>query len=324
MRIAAVIAALCLGWTGLAEADEFLAQRACPATASIRHAQPDRFRVEAGKTYAAGPLNKPGGDYVQVLIPGARPEQRWVKLECGELRSDGGGTPPPGDGAAKTRSGQFLLAVSWQPAFCESPAGQGKPECAAQAPFRFEADHFTLHGLWPQPEGRAYCGVPEQDQASDEGRRWDALPEPGISPSTRASLAIAMPGIASGLERHEWTKHGRCYGADPDTYFRTALNLLDQINRSKLRELLGGHVGETLAVERIKSAFERSFGPGAGAALAVRCGEDRDSGRRLISEVWINLKGPLGEASRLSEALDLSAPARSNCERAEVDRAGED
>src|SRR3546814_1497468 len=44
----------------------------------------------------------------------------------------------------------FVLAVSWQPAFCETrPA---KPECVTQDEDRFDASHFALHGLWPRSE----------------------------------------------------------------------------------------------------------------------------------------------------------------------------
>src|SRR3546814_5265076 len=51
----------------------------------------------------------------------------------------------------------FVLAVSWQPAFCETrPA---KPECVTQDEDRFDASHFALHGLWPQPRGNVSCGV---------------------------------------------------------------------------------------------------------------------------------------------------------------------
>jgi hypothetical protein len=33
---------------------------------------------------------------------------------------------------------------------------------------------------------------------------WEIIPEPQLSESTRQRLAAAMPGVQSGLERHEW------------------------------------------------------------------------------------------------------------------------
>ena len=50
-----------------------------------------------------------------------------------------------------------MLAVTWQPAFCQLHAR--KPECGSQTSDRFDATHFTLHGLWPQPRAKEYCGV---------------------------------------------------------------------------------------------------------------------------------------------------------------------
>jgi ribonuclease T2 len=282
--------------------------------------------VRSGTSYSAAGLNKPNGDYVQVRIPGASPEQRWVRLGCGELRSAAGpGEPPdlPPDSGGNAGPGRkYLLAISWEPAFCETKPD--KSECRSETPDRFDADHFVLHGLWPQPESNAYCGVPARDRSADERHDWDALPEPDVSSATRDQLEVAMPGTASYLQRHEWIKHGTCFGTNAEAYFRTALDLLDQVNRSKLREFVAGHIGDTVAVYQLKAEFERSFGPGAGAALSVRCSEDGSSRRQLIGEVWISLKGPLVGATPLQNALDGSVPARSTCDRAVVDRVGLD
>lgn len=303
---------------------QFLAKADCPATAGIKRTVPDGSTVQAGSSYAAEGLNKAGGDYVQVRIPGARPELRWVPRNCGELVA-GGDAVPEAAFPANLRSGRdnppkYRLAISWQPAFCE--AHPRETECRIGGPGRFDADHFTLHGLWPQPENNAYCGVPERDRAADARHGWDVLPEPRMSPETRIRLQTAMPGTASNLQRHEWIKHGVCFGTDAEGYFRTALALLDQINRSKLRDFVAGRIGDTVAVYQLKAEFERSFGPGTGAALAVRCSDG--SGRRMVGEIWISLTGTLSETTPLANVLDTSVPARSSCDRAVVDRAGPD
>src|SRR3546814_10932851 len=79
----------------------------------------------------------------------------------------------------------FVLAVSWQPAFCETrPA---KPECVTQDEDRFDASHFALHGLWPQPRGNVYCGVEPGLRASassderPEGEEGASKCRPGCS-----------------------------------------------------------------------------------------------------------------------------------------------
>lgn len=300
---------------------DFIAKTPCPATTSIKKAKADGIQVQAGQRYPALGLNKPNGDYVQVrILVGDKTETRWVQLSCGEWLSDAKAIDLP-PAVASQKSGQYLLAISWQAAFCEGRPNQA--ECGTQTPNRYDATHFTLHGLWPQPRGNEYCGVTAQDRANDENHHWDALPEPKLSPQTRTALQSAMPGFASNLHRHEWIKHGTCYGSDADTYFRTALALLGQINQSKLRDLVAAHIGDTLAVYQIKEEFERGFGKEAGRAVAVRCSDDRDSRRQMMGEIWINLTGPLREGAGLAGLLDTSEAARSTCDRAVVDPVGQ-
>ena len=44
----------------------------------------------------------------------------------------------------------YTLTISWHPAFCET-----KPrleECRGERSSDYTADHFALHGLWPEDE----------------------------------------------------------------------------------------------------------------------------------------------------------------------------
>lgn len=299
---------------------QFQALESCPATIGINR-PPDGVSVRGGELYPALGLNRKDGEYLQIRIPGAKPEPRWVNRRCGAW-------PVAVSGVETTKAGQdlgrprkkLLLALSWQPAFCESQPS--KRECRTQTAVRFDASHFSLHGLWPQPQSLKYCGVPASVRATDERRRWEALPGLNLEAETRRQLEQAMPGTASGLERHEWVRHGSCFGSDAETYFRTALALLDQVNASQLRETLAGRVGETVTGSQLRNAFEQSFGAGAGRALGLRCG--RDGARRLISEVRIKLRYPVTDSTRLKDALDLSSPAASNCDAGVVDRVGLD
>jgi ribonuclease T2 len=50
---------------------------------------------------------------------------------------------------------EYILAVSWQPGFCETHPN--RKECAGQTSERYDATHFSLHGLWPMR--KSYCGV---------------------------------------------------------------------------------------------------------------------------------------------------------------------
>ncbi len=300
---------------------QFLVRQDCPATTGI-HRPPDDVRLRQGDRYQAVGLNRQHGDFLQIRMPDSKPELRWVRLTCGELQTAASSataatTKPPGFSAHRNAR-QFLLALSWQPAFCESQPD--KPECRTQTASRYDADHFSLHGLWPQSQGLGYCDVSPLDRASDERRRWDLLPRLHLQPETIRRLHQVMPGTASGLERHEWVRHGSCSGHDPERYYRTALFLLEQINQSRLREALAGRLGETVTARQLKAAFAASFGQGADQALGVGC--RRDGQRQLISEIRIKLKPPLNENTPLREALDVSSPAFGNCEAGVVDRAG--
>ena len=292
-------------------AGEFLAKEACPAVQSIKKgSNPGRIKLRVNNTYAVTGRNAPHGSYVQVKVPDARPELRWVKVSCGVLNS--------GDGHSAAR--KYVLAISWQPAFCETRPE--KTECRTQAPGRFDADHFALHGLWPQPENNVYCGVSAEDRSNDKRKRWERLPEPDIKSETRRRLQEAMPGTASLLQRHEFTKHGTCFPDDADTYFRISLALLEQINASKLQALMANHIGETVTSEAMKRGFDQTFGTGVSTALGIRCIGDVDSRRTLINEIQINLKGPLTEATKLQDVLDASAPSHGDCSEGTVDPVG--
>lgn len=211
----------------------------------------------------------------------------------------------------------YVLAVSWQPAFCESHGG--KPECRAQARSGFDATHFTLHGLWPQRAD--YCGVPQSQIDDDKDGQWKRLPKVVLAPDNWAALKQAMPGTRSGLERHEWLKHGTCAGLDQDAYFAAALALLDALNASELQALFLGNIGRALTQQQIRQALDTAFGPGAGQRLRVAC--ERDGQRRVITELTIGLVGNPAKDD-LSTLIANAAPTDGGCDKGIVDAVGPD
>lgn len=77
---------------------ELAAGRACEAFVSFRgRINPDGARLAAGERYQALGLNRRDGDWLQVVVPGARPAERWVARDCGSLRGEAapGGPGPP-------------------------------------------------------------------------------------------------------------------------------------------------------------------------------------------------------------------------------------
>jgi ribonuclease T2 len=213
-------------------------------------------------------------------------------------------------------SEQFLiLAASWQPAFCEGAAS--KPECRQQSRTRFDASNFSLHGLWPTGE---YCDVSAKIEQLDRDGRWSALPPVELPAELQKTLDDVMPGTRSQLERHEWIKHGTCYGADETPYFSAATQLLAALNASKVRDLFAANIGKTLTRDQIREAFDDSFGRGAGQRVRIAC--DDDGKRRIISEITIGLWGAPGDAPNLGKLIRAARPTDGGCIGGIVDAVG--
>lgn len=220
--------------------------------------------------------------------------------------------------AAQERT-QYVLAISWQPAFCETRPN--RPECETQTQDRFDAQNFALHGLWPQPRSRDYCGVDAPTVELDENGDWTQLPAPELSPALRKDLQTLMPGTQSALDRHEWIKHGTCYGADAETYFQDSIDMLSAINASAVSELFVGAVGTELSQDQVRAAFDTAFGQGAGERVRLACTED--DGRRLINELTIGLTGDIDGTESFSDRIIDARPTDGGCRAGIVDPVGE-
>ena len=223
--------------------------------------------------------------------------------------------------------GRYILAASWHSAFCElRPRSRdcqgrrdgGRRDAAAPA-------GFSLHGLWPQPNGNEYCGVsPALAAAARSGGGpggWQNLPEPRLRPAVRRDLERVMPGTVSGLDRHEWLRHGTCYGTGADRYFTDAVGLIDALNRSEVARLFAGAAGRSLTADRIRAAFDAAYGDGAGRRVLIDC--SNDGGRRLISEIRLSLAGKVTAGGDLPALLRAGEPQAEGCREGIVDAAGQ-
>lgn len=288
----------------------FTATKACPALVSIRQqSNPDNTMVEVSKTYRVTGKNRPDATFYQIVVDGAQPSQRWVNVDCGTLGGEAAGA---GSGARATH----VLALGWEPAFCREH--REKAECAAMTAQSADANQLSLHGLWPQPRGTAYCRVDRELVQADKAHRWDALPEPPISAATRQRLAAVMPGVQSGLERHEWIVHGTCYGGPADGYFSRAAALAEQVNAGPVRALFAEHVGGAVAVEDVRAAFDQAFGAGAGARVTMSC--QGNGPARHVSELVISLAGDVAGSAPLASLIQAAAPVQPGCPSGLVDR----
>lgn len=224
-------------------------------------------------------------------------------------------------GAGETGKPQYVLAFSWQPSFCET--APRKPECRSQNSGRFDARNFTLHGLWPQPGSNVYCNVPQGEIDRDKDGRWRDLDTDRIAESIWQELKEVMPGTRSGLHKHEWVKHGTCYGGrDIDTYYADSLKLMRWINNSSLRWRFEAAIGQQLTGKDIREAFDHDFGRGAGERLRVSCKRDEDSNRNLIVELTLGLAGDISNATGLADLVEAAPATDPGCPAGIVDPVG--
>ena len=154
------------------------------------------------------------------------------------------------------------------------------------------------------------------DKGIDRNKRWHLLEPLKLSQKTATELAFTMPGMASNLHRHEWIKHGSCYGKDAENYYVDSIYLTEQINNSSVGALFSRNVGKKVSLKEVRARFDQDFGKGAGKKVNLRC--DR---KGLISELWINLSGDINDKAPMSALLENAVDAGSSCRIGKVDRA---
>ncbi len=336
MRLVPVflIAVLLLG--GSADAFErlqgyFVAFKACQAFQSKnKMSNPGDIETKPMRAYEIIGINKIAGDFFQIRMPGAPvTPDRWVHVGCGVHVVEAGTevfpgvtgpvvvTPPEGD-----ESSDNLLALSWQPAFCETKPDKIECEQLNDGLLPVTETQLSVHGLWPQPRDNIYCGVPQALVDLDRSGQWDKLPKLPLDAETRDALAVAMPGTASFLDRHEWIKHGTCHLGDggADEYYDDTLQLVDAINASSVGAFLADHVGADVSTQEIRDRFDEVFGPGAGDRVQFHC--TGDGGRVLIQEVKINLRGVIGPETQLEELLLAADRISIGCRQGVIDAVG--
>ena len=200
-------------------------------------------------------------------------------------------------GPAQAQQGEnFVFSISWEPAFCDSHTS--KPECQAENSASFAAQNFALHGLWSQ--SGQYCGVSQADRRNDSRSQWSKLPPVVLSPDLANALAVEMPGVASDLERHEWTKHGTCSGLRQQDFFTDAIGYLNSVNGGSLRAFVSSNVGSTVQLSDLVQATTNDYGPSGSQGVEFLCGSS--SGQQMLTEIRLHLALPIP----LPQTLDSS------------------
>jgi ribonuclease T2 len=330
-----VFATLILASSAMAQVKlqgQLTATQSCPALLSIKKGtNPGNVSITIGTSYRLLGKNKDAASHYWIEVPTANPAQRWVALACGTTDAAEVAVPSTGGAAVNTPQGTvkpkpqpkgpkdgvpfYVLALSWEPAFCEKM--KNKTECKGQTASSYEATHFSLHGLWPQPRRNVFCGVDRATAALDDQHQWDSLPAPQMSVETKAALDKVMPGTQSVLERHEWIKHGTCYpGGKADQYFKDAVRLVNDVNASPVQAFVAANIGKSIQTSELRAKFDEAYGKGAGDRVRVSCSPDG-----MISELTIGLKGDISASTKLGDLIAASEPTDAGCPAGVIDAA---
>lgn len=260
-----------------------------------------------------------------ILVKGEQPAQRWVDDECFSKKTKNEvvniddevhhASVNMSDDSNQNISPHNLLALSWHNAFCETH--RYKQECKrgmhSFGKSSYHEKYFVLHGLWPQPRAKVYCNVNQKELSLDKHRQWNRLPALDLSDEVRKNLKQVMPGFASNLHKHEWIKHGTCYGTDANSYYKDAINLVKQMNDSKVGHFFKNNIGKRVTLQQVRSLFDRSFGLGTGKRVEMLCKKG------LVTELWLHL----GSGSdNIATLLKRGKVTRSRCFSGLIDRAG--
>ncbi len=289
----------------------FITQKSCEAVHSIKKGT-HPFTLTKGMAYKVTAKNKPEATHYQITIDTLETNaNKWVPIDCGLLLRDC--KVDQVEEPSKEKS--YLLAISWQPAFCQTH--QSKIECETQTEGRYDATHLALHGLWPQPRNNTYCNVSAKDKKLDHKKYWNQLDPLNLSDETFSELLIVMPGVGSYLQRHEWIKHGTCYSDSAEIYYKDSLKLVNKINDTQISTLFANNIEKTITTQQIRNAFDEAFGEGSGEKVNVKCN------RGMIIELWINLTGEISQEHNLSKLLQNAPVVNSTaCEGGMIDAVG--
>lgn len=305
--------------TGIASVSatgEFTATLGCQAYQSIkRKTNPGQVQLEVGQSYPVIEVNvSPGTTWYRLRIDNASPAERWTYFECGiaevtvadDSSSDGGGTGADRQCHTAGLEDSYVFALSWQPAFCEDH--QEKLECAVSDPQAYQAQNFTLHGLWPNKKscGTSYglCGK----YKAEKRPFCDYDPVP-MQAETLEKLGKFMPSAAHGscLQRHEWYKHGTCQTErDADGYFTISMRLLEEFNTSGMAVFMSRNIGKSVTTKSFLEQIDNALGEDAARRLQISCKNG------MLVDVYIRLPADLPEEASLPELIRQAAPAFNN------------
>ncbi len=302
------LCALCLfsgAWASQQASGILTAEKACPAYQSMRRrTNPGDVRLEVGKQYPVFEINpRQEGIWHRIRVAEANPIERWVAPGCGLVVLN----PQDPEEALHCRTADkydsFVLAVSWQPAFCETHSE--KPECDVNSASAYQASNFTLHGLWPN---RKECGIDYGfcDEQRKPSGGFCNYPQLELNPWVRRSVDLVMPSAAAGscLQRHEWFKHGSCQTKwTKDQYYAISAQLTMAFNGSGMGAYMAANLGKEINRDDFYAQIDDIFGAEAHKRMELKCKDDN------LVDIYIHLPEVIEKSDTLA-ALILRAQAR--------------
>jgi len=214
-------------------------------------------------------------------------------------------------------SSSSWLVLTWGPSLCGAePTNSG----CKSGHVGTQGSTWILHGLWPQPADKQYCGVPKAiaDRASD--LRGSNMPSVDLGSDVRNTLQ-SMMSDASTLAPHEWYAHGTCSGVTPDVFFSDAAALTEQA-RKVLDPMFTEAEGGRIQLSDVRDKFDAEYGAGAGGRVRLSCRNVTGQGS-VVYELHLSLppvtelRTPDGTRS-LKDLILKGPPLGPGCRHASV------
>lgn len=163
--------------------------------------------------------------------------------------------------------GGYTLAISWTPQYC---AGKSGVRDAFQCDNKSAKFGFTLHGLWPDGEGKDW---PQYCRATSV-----------LSRATIARNLCVTP--SAQLIQHEWAKHGTCMRANgqpirPNQFFDRSRAMYQKLRFPDMAALAAQGSISGGALARAFADANRGIRPETMRVTATRDG--------WLDEIWFCL-----------------------------------
>lgn len=293
------------------------ATQACEAFVSKnKRNNPDQARLKIGENYTIHAINRAKNPtWYRLSVNDAKPKKRWVNKDCGQASWASGSEKTKTDTTQDKNQCQtagledsYKLALSWQPAFCES--NRTKPECNVPDKNAYEAKNFTLHGLWPNKKecnkDYGFCG-----KVRTKARAFCDYPALSLDADVRTALEQVMPSAKANtcLQRHEWYKHGTCQNKwNVNEYLLLAIDLSHQFNRAEVAQFVAQNIGRTVTEKSFFNVVDATLGQNASKRLQIICKNG------MLSDIYINLPGDIQKDEPLAALVARANPDfGSNC-----------